>query len=132
MTITSGPPVSLHIVSTKTADSQNPDLVAMEGIVILHVNGTANNWRREDLVIENIGPEWASLRYDKSLAFLSLNGIYKGNKFSQGGWAIDMVHLPQLNPDTRKLNLLADIAILTDNSSILRMGFHVTANGTLA
>lgn len=59
------------------------------------------------------------------------NGIYKGSRVSQGGWAIDMVYPPQLNPDTRKLNLLAEVAILTDNSSILRVGFHVTSNGTL-
>lgn len=129
--IVSGPPASLHIVSIKTADPQNPDLVVMEGIVVLQVFGTANNWRRDTLSIENIGPEWSALRYDKSLAFLSLNGIYKGNRVSQGGWAIDMVYPPQLNPDTRKLNLLAEVAILTDNSSILRVGFHVTSNGTL-
>ena len=126
---------SFQCIKTKLYHDKH--FVILSGIAITpSLEGEGReNWLRETLYIDDIGPQWSTPPSpDNIVAMAFLNSIYKGNfnkkdKIDKAGWAIDDI----VGTDIKngKISLKIRIAVYHSEVRLLRIGFHITAIGNL-
>jgi hypothetical protein len=109
----------------RTKDHFNRDLVFLSGVAVFSFRGSGGSWKHDTLYIV-AGPGWRQL-IDVT-PFAALNSIRNDGTAVNAGWAADSFSWTTYGG---RILLRVPVAIKDSDGYLLRVGYQITAIGTI-